>query len=178
MLQGKKIAIIIAFREFRDEEYLIPKQILQSHGAKVITASSKTGKALGSLGGEAKVSVLIEDLEAGNYDAVLFVGGSGAQEYIDDDVCHRIARDVIKKDKILAAICIAPTILAEAGVLRGKKATVWSSPMDKIGVRILTKAGAIYQPDSIVVDGNIVTANGPLTAKEFTQTIIKLLTKT
>jgi len=170
-----KIAIIIAFRDFRDEEYFIPKKILEEAGAKVETFSSSLGEAVGKMGGEAEVNGLIKDLDPRNYDAVLFIGGPGAADYIDNEICHKIARETIGNNKVLGAICIGPLILAKAGVLEGKKATVWSSIMDKSAVKMLKKAGADYLPESVVVDGKIVTASGPLAAKQFAEKIIEIL---
>ena len=172
-----KIAMIIAFREFQDEEYFIPKQLLKQSGVEVDTVSSSSGEAIGKLGGEAEVDILIKDLKVADYDAVLFIGGPGAQKYIDDETCHQVARETVETDKVLGAICIAPIILAKAGVLEGKKATVWSSPMDKFGVKILQSSGAVYQPEPVVVDGKIITADGPMAAKRFAETIINLLNK-
>lgn len=172
---GKKIAMLVAFREFRDEEYFIPKQILERAGAKIITASASTGKAIGKLGGDTEVNILISDLKAADYDAILFIGGPGAAKYIDDETCHQIARETVETGKVLGAICIAPAILAKAGVLKGKKATVWSSPMDKSAVKILKENGAVFQEESVVADGKIVTASGPLAAKEFAETIIDIM---
>ncbi len=174
-LENKKIAMIIAFRDFRDEEYFIPKQILQEAGAEIITASSASGTAIGSQGGEANVDILINELKTGDYDAVLFIGGSGASKYIDNENCHRIARESVERNKVLGAICVGPAILAKAGVLSGKKATVWSSPLDKSAVKTLEQGGAIFQSMSLVADGKIVTASGPIAAKSFAETITKLL---
>jgi len=174
-LQGKKIAMIIAFREFRDEEYFIPKQVLGAAGAEITTCSSSLGKAIGKLGGEIEINILIKDLKVADYDAVLFIGGPGAANYISNSACHRIARQAVEADRVLGAICIAPAILAKAGVLDGKKATVWSSVMDKSAVKILEENGAIFQKDSVVVDGKIVTGNGPGAAKEFGEKIVEIL---
>jgi len=175
LLEDKKIAMVIAFRDFRDEEYFIPKQILISAGAKVTTVSSSLGKAIGKLGGETEVSALLKDFEVKNYDAILFIGGPGAAKYIDDETCHQIIRETVKSNKVLGAICIAPAILAKAGILKEKKATVWSSSVDKSAVKILKEEGAIFQSEAVVVDGKIVTASGPAAAKEFAQTIINIL---
>ena len=172
---NKKIAMIIAFRDFRDEEYFIPKQILKSAGAEITTVSSSLGKAIGTQGGEAEVNALLENLKIADYDAVLFIGGQGASKYIDNELCHQIVREAVKADKVLGAICIAPAILAKAGALEGKKAAVWSSPMEKFAVKILKEQGAIFQSDSVVIDGKIVTANGPGAAKKFAEAIINLL---
>ena len=176
-MASKKVAMIIAFREFRDEEYFIPKQILKQSGAKVSTVSSSMGKAIGKLGGDAEIDILTKDLKTADYDAVLFIGGPGAQEYIDDESCHQIARETVETNKVLGAICIAPIILAKAGVLEGKKATVWSSSMDKFGVKILQNSGAVYQSEPVAAVGKIITADGPMAAKEFAEAILNILNK-
>lgn len=176
-LTGKKVAIIIAFRDFRDEEYFVPKEILERAGVEVKTASSEPGTAIGKLGGEAEVNLTLKDLKPADFDAVLFIGGPGAPKYLDNEISYNIARQALGQGKVLAAICISPTILAKAGVLAGKKATVWSSVLDKSGVKILEENNAVYQDKAVVVDGKIVTANGPDAAKEFGQTIVELLTK-
>lgn len=173
-----KIAIIIAFRDFQDEEYFITKQILETAGAKIDTASDSTGAAVGASGGETEVNVLLENLNAADYDAVLFIGGPGAVKFIDNPFCHKIAKDVVSAAKILGAICIAPAILAKSGVLQGKKATVWSSIMDKSAIKILKDSGAIYYSGPVAIDGKIITANGPEAAKDFAENIIgKLIGK-
>ncbi len=174
-LANKKIAMIIAFRDFRDEEYFIPKQTLESAGAEVKTISTSLGTAVGKLGGEAKVDLLLKDLNPLDFEAVLFVGGPGAYKYIEDEIAHKVAKETVQSGKLLGAICIAPVILANAGVLEGKKATVWSAPLDKSGVKILKEKGAIYEDSKVVVDGKIITANGPAAAREFAEKIIELL---
>jgi len=173
----KKIAIIIAFRDFRDEEYFIPKQILEFVGAEVKTISTKTGQAIGSQGGDTKIDILLDNLKVFDFDAIVFVGGPGAPQYLDNEASYQVAKDAVLQGKILTAICIAPTILAKAGVLQGKKATVWSSVLDKSAVKILKENGAQYQDKNVVVDGNIITGNGPAAAKEFVETIVQVLTR-
>jgi len=173
--ENKKIAIIIAFRNFCDEEYFIPRDIFLETGFEIKTISSKKGIAIGGSGGEAEVDISFEDFNIFGFDAIVFVGGPGAYKYIDDQGVWQIVRETIKQEKILAAICIAPVILARAGVLEGKKATVWSSVMDKKPIHILEENGAEYQDKSVVQDGKIITANGPPSAKEFAETIVELL---
>lgn len=169
---AKRVAIIIAFREFRDEEYFIPKEILESEGIEITTVSSEKGIAIGKLGGEADVDIVFNDLKVSDFDAVIFCGGSGAVKLIDNKECHRIARDALKENKVLAAICSGPAILAKAGVLSGKKASVWSIAMDKSLVKILNDSGAVYKNEPVVKDGNIITASGPSSAEEFAREIL------
>jgi protease I len=155
----------------------VPKEILEEAGAEVIAVSTKKGLAIGADGGEVRIDVSISEIKPENFDAIVFIGGPGAIDYLDNQTSYNLAKGTIEKDKILAAICISPVILANAGVLRGKKATVWSSPLDKNPIRILKNGGAIYKDASVVVDGKIVTANGPEAAKEFGEALVSLLTR-
>lgn len=122
------------------------------------------------LGAVVTPQILIDQVKVDEYEAIVFVGGVGAQEYFNHPIAHKIAKEAVNKGKILAAICIAPRILAEAGVLKGKKATVWASEG-----KILEEKGANYTGKSVEVDGNIVTGSGPQAAEEFAKSIIKLL---
>ena len=176
-LQGKKIAMVIAFRDFRDEEYFIPKEILQGAGAEIKTVSNQMGTAIGADGGEAEVNLLISEINSADFDAVVFIGGPGALKYLDNENSYRVAKETISQNKVLASICISPVILAKAGVLEGKKATVWSSSLDRGPVKVLKSNGAIYQDRPVVVDEKIITGNGPAAAREFGGKIIELLTK-
>ena len=176
-IENKKIAMIVAHRDFRDEEYFVPKEILEGAGAEVKTASNKMGRALGADGGDVEVELLLENLNPADFDAIVFIGGPGCLENLDNEDSYKVARETVSQGKVLASICISPTILAKAGVLKGKKATVWSSSMDKSSVKILEENGAIYQDEVVVIDGKIITGNGPEAAKDFGEAIIEVLTK-
>ncbi len=176
-LKNKKIAIIISFRDFQDEEYFIPKKILEKRGAEVTTVSTQRGKAIGSEGGETEVNLTLLEIEVPNFDAVLFIGGEGAPKYLDNETSYKIARETISENKILGAICIAPTILAKAGVLSDKKATVWSSVLNKKPIKILEENGAEYQDRPVVIDENVVTADSAGSAKRFTERVISVMVK-
>lgn len=177
ILENKKIAQIIAFRDFRDEEYFIPRNIFLQKGAKVKTVSDKEGIAIGANGGEAKVDLKLEELNIDEFDAILFTGGPGALDHLDKEISYEIAKKTLGSGKVLGAICISPVILAKAGVLEGKKATVWSSTLDKEPIKILEENGVIFVDERVVRDGNIVTGNGPAAAKEFAEKIIEVLTE-
>lgn len=171
----KKAALIIAFRDFRDEEYFVPKEILEKAGIKLTTVSNQEGQAIGAEGGEAKVDMALENLNPSDFDGVIFIGGPGCLKYLDNENSYKIVRGVIKEGKLLAAICISPVILAKAGVLKGRRATVWNSPLDKKAILTLKDNGAFYKEEGVVVEGNIITADGPQSAKEFGETIAHLL---
>ncbi|MDD3190508.1 MAG: DJ-1/PfpI family protein [Candidatus Pacebacteria bacterium] len=176
-LQGKKILMVIARKDFRDEEYFIPKKIFEDNGAETKTASSKTGAILGFLGGETEADINIKDIKAENFDAVVFVGGNGAQEYFDDEEAHRVIKEFHDAGKTIGAICIAPVILAKTSVLKNKKATVWQSPTDKTGPKILEQAGCSVSTSNIEKSDNIITANGREASEEFAKTIMEELAR-
>ncbi|PIY90899.1 MAG: hypothetical protein COY72_01020 [Candidatus Nealsonbacteria bacterium CG_4_10_14_0_8_um_filter_35_10] len=175
-LENKKIAIVIAFRDFRDAEYFVPKEILEKAGVKIITVSTKLGMSIGADGGDTEVDLLVKNLNVANFDAVVFIGGPGCLQYLDNENSYKVARETIEKNKILGSICVSPVILAKAGVLKEKRATVWSSPLDRGPVKILKENGVIYEDKDVVVDGKIITANGPGAAEEFGQKLVDLLT--
>lgn len=161
-LEGKRVVMIIAHQDFRDEELEEPTKLLEEQGAKVAVASSSMEQAQGMLGAQVLPDVLLENVKAADFDAVVFVGGKGASEYWNDAKAHQIAREASQNGKVLGAICLAPVTLANAGVLKGKKATVWESESSR-----LQKQGAHYTGAAVEVDGLIVTANGPEAAQEF-----------
>ena len=169
-LVGKSVLMIIASNNFRDEEYLHPREVLENEGAKITIASSTKKEATGMLGTKVVPDILIDEVDIDDYDAVIFVGGSGANEYWENEKAHEIAKKAYEKSKVIGAICIAPVTLARAGLLKGKKATVYTSDIENI-----KKEGAIYTGNSVEVDGKIVTGNGPTAAKEFGEKIAELL---
>lgn len=174
-LNNKKAAIIIAYKDFKDEEFFIPKEILEKAGVEVAVVSDQKGKAKGADGGKASVGLELAELKVADFDAIIFVGGPGAPAHLDNETSYNIAREVVKQEKVLAAICISPTILAKAGVLKNKKATVWTAPLDKSAVKILEENGAVYQDIRVVQDGKIITADGPSAAGEFGNKIVEVL---
>jgi len=126
--------------------------------------------ATGMLGAKVKPDILLKDVNVAMYDVVVFVGGSGATEYIFDPTAQKIAGDAYKQGKIVAAICLGPRVLAEAGLLKGKRATVFSSETEAIKAK-----GAIYTGKDVEIDGRIITASGPQAAEEFGKAIVTLL---
>ncbi len=171
----KKVVFVIPYKEFRDEEYFTSKEILDSRGFQVKTASSEKGVARGADGGEIPVDLELKDIEINDFDALVFIGGPGCLDYLDNEESYQLLRDVYSENKIIGAICISPIILARAGILKQKKATVWSSNLNKEPINILKSAGAEFINENVVVDGNIITANGPDAAEDFGKSLAALI---
>ncbi len=169
-LAKKRAVMIIAPKDFRDEELQQPLALLRAKGCEVAIACSSLDEAVGMLGAKVKPEVPLKDVAAGAYDAVVFVGGVGASVYFDDPTAQALAKDTLARGKVLGAICVAPSILARAGVLKGKRATAWESQKDD-----LERCGAAWADEAAVRDGLVVTANGPKAAKEFGELLAKTL---
>ncbi|RKY29834.1 MAG: DJ-1 family protein [Candidatus Omnitrophota bacterium] len=166
----KKVLMVIAFDKFRDEEYSEPRKIIEENGYKVVVASWKKGIATGMLGKKVKVDITLKDIKVDDYDGVIFPGGIGASRYFENKIVWRIIQEFHNKKKVVGALCLSPVILANAGILKGKKATCWFSV-----ARMIKKKGAIYTGKKVEIDGLIITGNGPSAAKEFGEKYLKLL---
>lgn len=169
-VEMERVVMIIASKNFRDEEFLEPKKILEENGIEVIVASSSLSEAKGMLGAKVKPEILIGSIDVKDFDAVIFVGGSGSSEYWDSSLAHKIAKEANEQKKIIGSICIAPVTLANAGILKGKRATCWPSEAESLKAK-----GAIYTAKDLEVDGNIITASGPSVVKEFGEEILRRL---
>lgn len=173
-LTGKKVLMLIAPSNFRDEEFSEPYNMLTSNGAKVTVASVGTAPAEGMLGMTVTPDIDVSSAKAADYDAVIFVGGSGVDEHglFNNGEFLRIAKEANESGKAIGAICLAPKILASAGLLQGKKATVYSA-----GVAYIKSKGAEHVGQDLVQDGKIITASGPQAATKFGNAIAQALTK-
>ncbi|MBT4604254.1 DJ-1/PfpI family protein [archaeon] len=168
-----RIAFIIANDGYQDNEYLLPKEFLTNKGHIVTTVAKELGTAKGSLGGTTEVNLTLDELNIEEFKAIVFVGGPGAPVYQEDSKAHEIIKQTLEQNKLLAAICIAPMTLAKAGALRGKNTTVWNG--DTQQAVAIESFGATYLKGPVVIDNNIITANGPEAAKEFAKAISKYL---
>ena len=162
--------MVIAPEGFRDEEYFEPKEVFEANDFEVITASKKTGTCIGKLGGKAASNVLVSDADPAEYDAVVFVGGPGMARYLEDSDYTGLAKKFFEADKLTTAICISPSVLANAGILSGKKATAFPSEEGN-----LKSKGADWTGQAVTKDGKVITANGPDAAKEFAEEIVNAL---
>jgi len=166
----RKAVFIIPVQNFQDEELFDTRRFLDMTGVLTVVASTRIGTTRGMLGNTAEAAIAITDLRVDDYDAIVFIGGQGATLYFNSLVALNIAREAAVKRKVLAAISVAPTILANAGVLRGVRATSFIS--ERPG---LERAGARYTGVPVERDGLIITATGPIAANGFARAIADAL---
>lgn len=166
------VLMLLPAKEFRDEEYSIPRQILEEGGCNITVSSSSVRSIRGRFGLEINPDIQLEETKQEKYDGIVLVGGPGAQEYFRNIMAHELVKSFNDADKVVAAICIAPSTLANAGILSGKRATAYSTEIQN-----LKNQGALIsaKPVPVEVSGNIITADGPQASKSFGETILKVL---
>lgn len=167
---GKKAVLIIGSQNFQDEELYGTKRVLDAAQVQTAIASTRTGAIQGVLGNMAEASIPVNRLKVDNYDAIIFIGGLGAAEYASNPTVMNMVRETVRKGKIIAAIGVAPTILANANVLAGTRATSYISERDR-----LIQAGATYTVFAVQRDRSIITATGPQAAVQFGRAIVEAL---
>ncbi len=172
-LKGKTVLMVLAPTGFQEDEFGKPSELLDQLGAAITIASKRKGTLYGISGSKVIAHGLITEYQAADFDAVLFIGGPGAEVFFDDPAAHQLAREALDapRVKVLGAICIAPVTLANAGVLNGKHATAFSSVQDQIAAQ----GAMVERKQSLVQNGKIITASGPQAAPDFAQKIVTML---
>jgi len=170
-VDGAKI-LIMATNRFEESELFGPREILLSKGAKVLLASLDRDEIMATIhddpGRTITPDLTIAEARADDYDALLLPGGVGNPDRLRMD---REAVALIKAfdaaGKPIGAICHAPWLLAEADVLRGRRATSW--PSIRTDIR---NAGAEVVDEAAVTDGHLVTSRKPDDVPAFTAALI------
>lgn len=167
----KRAVFIVAAEDFDDKELFGTLQVLGATGVQSVIASTRTGIIKGALGGVAEAAIQLSQLRLDDYDAVIFIGGEGARGYFNSPVTLNIARDAAMQKKVLAAISTAPSILANAGVLRGGvRATCRVSERP-----VLQRSGAILVDTAVQRHGLIVSAADSSAVVQFAEAIMEAL---
>lgn len=170
---SKRIALVIASVGYQPIEYGTPKRILEGAGFEVVTVSDKLGRAISKDETiSTSVDCVIADVDVTAYDGLFFIGGPGALTHLDTEISYHVLTRWQHRGKPYGAICVSPRILAHAGVLQGKKATGWDE--DGELTEIFEQYGVQYLRKDVVVDGNVITANGPGAASEFATEILNV----
>ncbi len=173
-LDGKKIVMVIAQKDFADVELKVPKTILEATGVKVVVASEDGTESTSMSGAKVMPNLKIKEINTDEYDAVIVVGGSGAPAYLwGDENLHSVLQKAVMSNKYVGAICLAPGALAKSGILKGKESTCFASPEV---ITALEMGGATYiGTKDVVVSGKIFTGNGPEASGEFGRKLVELL---
>lgn len=169
--QPKKVAILIE-QHVEDSEFQIPYTALQRAGAEVTVLGSRMNETYA--GKQLKLSIKADatttDSRAEDFDAVIIPGGMAPDKMRTNMKTVRFVEDAFNRGILVAAVCHGPQVLIEGDLLKGKRAT---------GFRAIRKdmqnAGANYENESVVTDGNLITSRRPADLPLFTAAIIRRL---
>ena len=169
----KPIILIVPFDGYQQDEYETIRTVLHNEHIEVKVASNKKGAAIAKDGSSCIIDYTIEQITPDICSGIMIIGGPGALENLNTLKMHHIIKQLYDHDIVMGAICISTRILAHAGVLKNKKATGWDGDGK---LKELYDQHSIKKIDSpVVVDENIITADGPQSAQLCGETVIKIL---
>lgn len=167
-LTGKHIALL-ATNGFEDSELTKPLEAVKAAGAEVTIISEKAGEFTGKSGTKVTADKAIDEVNARDFDALLLPGGVANPDHMRMNTSAvTFTCDFFKQHKPVAAICHAPWLLIEAGVVMGRELTSWPSLKTD-----LINAGAIWVDREVVVDGGLVTSRAPDDIPVFIEKVVE-----
>jgi protease I len=171
-LDGKKVAILVA-DGFEQVEMTEPRKALQDAGADTKIVSPKSGKIQGmhraDKGDKFDVDLSLDDARPQEFDALMIPGGLMNPDHLrSTPEALEFTRHFFDEGKPVAAICHAPWVLIDAGVVRGRTLTSW--PAIKTDVK---NAGGNWVNEEVVVDNGLVTSRKPDDIPAFNQKMIE-----
>ena len=155
---------------FEEIEAVTILDILRRGGVQVMAVSmtgDKTVRGAHDISVEADIS--FKEADYARCDMIVLPGGMpGTKNLLKDENLMSKIKEFNKQGKYLAAICAAPMVFGAAGILNGKKATIYPGMEEYLKNAKLTT-------EKVVVDGKIITSRGPGTAIEFALAIVEIL---
>jgi 4-methyl-5(b-hydroxyethyl)-thiazole monophosphate biosynthesis len=164
-----KVLVLLA-EGFEEIEALTVVDILRRAEIDVTAAGLREGTVEGSHGIKVIPDLALDKIDPADFDALVLPGGfPGFVNLGEDQRVLQMIREMDRAGKWVAAICGGPSVLIKAGITAGRRATVSPSGRKEM------EACAIYSPERVVVDGNLVTSQAPGTAMEFALRLVELL---
>jgi 4-methyl-5(b-hydroxyethyl)-thiazole monophosphate biosynthesis len=151
---------------FEEIETIAPVDLLRRAGVEVVLASLGEITVTGRCGIRVEADVALDGLNSQNFDLLLLPGGPGVAEMRRDGRAAALAREFAGAGKVVAAICAAPLVLNDAGLLESRRFTAHFSAHGELpGV----------SSERVVIDENLITSRGAGTALEFGFALVECL---
>ena len=166
---SKKVYIFLA-DGFEDIEGLTVVDLMRRAGITITTVSIKNTKQITTAHGITMLTdTTFREADFSDADMLVLPGGQPGTTYLGGfEPLTDLVKSFYNNGGKIAAICAAPTIFAEIGLLHGKKATAYPACMDGLG-------DAVKSEEKVVIDGNITTSRGLGTAIDFALSLISQL---
>ncbi|MCW4033903.1 MAG: DJ-1/PfpI family protein [Candidatus Bathyarchaeota archaeon] len=165
-----KVLVFLA-TGFEEIETVTVVDVLRRANIDVTVASLTSNVVEGAHAMNVVADKKIDEVDVNDFDAIFVPGGNpGYKNLRNDPRVIEMIKQAYNANKLIAAICAAPAVLSDAGILKGKNSTIYPG-MDNE----LVAGGATPKQDNIVIDGNIVTSRGPATALPFAVKLAEIL---
>lgn len=169
-MRKKNLAYVLLADGFEEAEALVPFDMLKRGGAEVFTVSiGQERERTGSHGIKVVADQTLADGLAADYDLLVLPGGPGTENLRDSEAVRAEILKAAAAGKLIGAICAAPSVLGGMGLLNGRKATCFPGYEEYF-------QGVTLTDDSVVEDGNFVTAIGAGASYEFGLKLVEKLT--
>ncbi|MBF0516842.1 MAG: DJ-1/PfpI family protein [Nitrospirae bacterium] len=162
--------LIILADGFEEIEAVAVIDVLRRADVKVVAAGVKDGPITSARGLRVIPDAALYAVRALDFDMLVLPGGMpGTDNLAKDERVKKFVREMSEGGKYMAAICAAPYVLSDSGILADKKATSHPSFQEKL------KAAVVTATERVVVDGKVVTSQGAGTAVEFALRLVEIL---
>lgn len=168
-----KVAVLFA-NGMEELEALTPVDVLRRAGADICTISINGKTVIGSHNIPVIADCLLNETDLSDYDAIVLPGGlPGATNLSKNATVVSETKKALLEGRLVSAICASPAVvLAKHGLIDGRKATCYPSP------EFVKMLGSSYTNENVTTDNNLITANGPKSALDFSLAICKYLSLT
>jgi deglycase len=171
-ISGKKL-VILATHGFEQAEPEVPRDRLKQAGATVHVVAPEAGQIRGwnmkDWGHPVAVDRTRDEVKADDYGAIVLPGGQINPDLLRvNEKALALIRAFYQQQKVVPAVCHAPWLLIETGIIKDRKATSYKSiKTDCIN------AGARWEDSEVVVDQGIITSRNPGDLEAFSAKIIE-----
>lgn len=171
--QSQKKVLVVLADGFEEIETVTPVDLLRRAGAQVTLAATGPVDGAGLVRGRCGVSILPDaslagiPVDAGAFDLLFLPGGPAVAALRKDALVRRWVDAFAAAGRQIGAICAAPLLLHDAGLLAGRRFTAYASTRDEM-------PGALFG-ERVVADGNIITSRGAGTAPDFGLALVRTL---
>jgi len=164
----KKRVLCLLAPGFEEIEAIAPIDLLRRAEAEVVIASVNGEKLVaGRCGVTLQADVMLTEIQSQPFDLLFIPGGPGVKVLREEGRAAKLAKDYAAQGKVVTAICAAPLVLADAGLLTGKRFTAHFS--------VHASLPGVLANERVVQDGNIITSRGAGTAMEFGLALVREL---